>query len=245
MTKITSGTVRSADGTTIAFDRSGTGSAVIFVHGALTDRTFPVLGGLAAALAPRLTVFNYDRRGRGGSGDTMPYAVQREIEDIDALIREAGGSAMLFGGSSGAALALEAAAAGLLVSKLALWEPPYHVDPAAPQLPGDFRGQLDELVRARIRTKLGHDSVSLHESRQDDHGTGRSAQASARSLRSDSDGRESAAGRSRTERRWWRSPRSASSPLRPWGWRPSGRTGPATRRSGRPPRCPPAAAWAW
>lgn len=148
MTKITSGTVRSADGTTIAFDRSGTGPAVIFVHGALTDRTFPVLGGLAAALAPRLTVFNYDRRGRGGSGDTMPYAVQREIEDIDALIREAGGSAMLFGGSSGAALALEAAAAGLLVSKLALWEPPYHVDPAAPQLPGDFRGQLDELVRA-------------------------------------------------------------------------------------------------
>ena len=148
MTKITSGTVRSADGTIIAFDRSGTGPAVIFVHGALTDRTFPVLGGLAAALAPRLTVFNYDRRGRGGSGDTMPYAVQREIEDIDALIREAGGSAMLFGGSSGAALALEAAAAGLLVSKLALWEPPYHVDPTAPHLPGDFRGQLDELVRA-------------------------------------------------------------------------------------------------
>lgn len=148
MAKITTGTVRSADGTTIAFDRSGTGPAVIFVHGALTDRTFPVLAGLAAALAPRFTVFNYDRRGRGGSGDTMPYAVEREIEDIEALIREAGSPAMLFGGSSGAALALEAAASGLPVSKLAAWEPPYHVDSTAPQLPEDFRGQLGELVSA-------------------------------------------------------------------------------------------------
>ena len=148
MAKITTGTVRSADGTTIAFDRSGTGPAVIFVHGALTDRTFPVLAGLAAALAPRFTVFNYDRRGRGGSGDTMPYAVEREIEDIEALIREAGSPAMLFGGSSGAALALEAAASGLPVSKLVLWEPPYHVDSTAPQLPEDFRGQLGELVSA-------------------------------------------------------------------------------------------------
>ena len=141
-------TVRSADGTRISYDRSGAGPPVIFVHGALTDRAFPVLTGLAAALAPRLTVFNYDRRGRGDSGDTPPYAVAREVDDLDALIRRAGGSAMVFGGSSGAALALEAAAAGLAISRLAAWEPPYHVDESAPPLPDDFRQRLDDLVRA-------------------------------------------------------------------------------------------------
>ncbi len=148
MPGVLNGAVTSADGTRITFDRSGAGPAVIFVHGALTDRTFPVLAGLAAALAPELTVFNYDRRGRGGSGDTPPYAVQREVEDLDALIGAAGGSAMVFGGSSGAALALEAAAAGLAISRLALWEPPYHVDDTAPALPDDFGSQLDDLVQA-------------------------------------------------------------------------------------------------
>jgi alpha-beta hydrolase superfamily lysophospholipase len=145
---VLTGAVTSADGTRIGYERSGAGPAVIFVHGAMSDRTFPVLAGLAAALAPELTVFNYDRRGRGDSGDTAPYAVRREIEDIDALIQEAGGSAMVFGGSSGAALALEAAAAGLAISRLALWEPPYHVDDTAPPLPDDFGSQLDDLVRA-------------------------------------------------------------------------------------------------
>src|SRR4051794_20516966 len=102
--------VISADGTAIAYDRSGSGPVVILVGGGFADRRDPIFVGLAQALAPRFTVFNYDRRGRGDSGDTMPYAVQREIEDLKALIDEAGGNAMVFGGSSGGALALEAAA---------------------------------------------------------------------------------------------------------------------------------------
>ena len=145
---VISGTVTSADGTLIGYDRSGAGPAVLFVHGAMTDRTFPALAELAAALAPRLTVVNYDRRGRGGSGDTPPYAVTREIEDIEALIRAAGGSAMVFGGSSGAGLALRAAAVGLAVTRVAAWEPPYHVDSAAPPLPAGFQQLLAELIRA-------------------------------------------------------------------------------------------------
>ena len=101
-------TVQSKNGTTIAYDRTGRGPAVILVAGALSDRS----GGtaVAALLAQRFTVFTYDRRGRGDSGDTAPYAVEREIEDMDAIIHEAGGSAYVMGHSSGAALALEAAA---------------------------------------------------------------------------------------------------------------------------------------
>src|SRR5262249_699655 len=103
--------VTSKDGTAIAFDRSGAGPAIILVGGALSDRSAGA--PLAALLAPRFTVFAYDRRGRGDSGDTAPYAVEREVEDLAALIDEAGGSAFLLGHSSGAALALEAAARGL------------------------------------------------------------------------------------------------------------------------------------
>jgi len=121
-------TVRSRDGTVIAFDRVGQGEPVILVGGALTQRTSPQAAGLVPTLAARCTVLNYDRRGRGDSGDTQPYAVEREVEDIDALIREAGGSAYVFGASSGGALALEAAASGLAIAKLALWEPPYSLD---------------------------------------------------------------------------------------------------------------------
>src|SRR5438128_6164070 len=91
--------VASKDGTTIAFDRSGAGRPVILVGGALSDRSAAV--PLAAILAPRFTVFAYDRRGRGDSGDTPPYAVVREVEDLDALIAEAGGSVCVFGHSSG------------------------------------------------------------------------------------------------------------------------------------------------
>jgi len=137
----------SADGTSIAYDRVGSGPAVILVAGAFTDRTHPTLAGVAKALSPWFAVVNYDRRGRGESGDSRPYAVEREIEDLAALIDASGGSAMVFGGSSGAALVLEAAAQGLAISKLALWEPPYHVDDSAPQLPDDFAAQLDALVR--------------------------------------------------------------------------------------------------
>ena len=121
-------TVTSADGTTIAYDRLGDGPPVVLVSGGSTDRM--ANAGLAAALAPRFTVFNYDRRGRGPSGDTPPYAVAREVEDIAAVIDAAGGSAHLYGTSSGAALALEAAASGVPLQKLALWEPPWFVDPA-------------------------------------------------------------------------------------------------------------------
>src|SRR5688572_2290929 len=119
-------TVTSQDGTTIAFDRMGEGPPVILVCGGSTDRLSNA--PLASLLAPHLTVINYDRRGRGDSGDTPPYAVEREVEDIDALIAEAGGSTFLYGTSSGAVLALEAAASGLSISKLALWEPPFVLD---------------------------------------------------------------------------------------------------------------------
>jgi pimeloyl-ACP methyl ester carboxylesterase len=153
MSETVTGTVASADATTIVFDRSGSGPAIILVHGAFTDRTHSTLSQVAAALAPWFTVFNYDRRGRGGSGDTQPYAVQREIEDLAALIQVAGGSAMVFGGSSGAGLALQAAARNPAISKLAVWEPPYHVDPDAPELPYDFAAQLDNLVKQGRRAK--------------------------------------------------------------------------------------------
>ena len=100
-------TVNSKDGTTIAFDQLGQGSVVILVNGAMGTRSHAAPGSLADILSKQLTVIDYDRRGRGDSGDTLPYAVQREIEDIEALIEAAGGSAFLFGTSSGAILALE------------------------------------------------------------------------------------------------------------------------------------------
>ena len=119
-------TVTSKDGTTIAFDRMGEGSPVVLVSGGSTDRM--ANAPVAELLATDFMVFNYDRRGRGPSGDTPPYAVEREVEDIDAVIGAAGGSALLYGTSSGAVLALEAAASGLSITRLALWEPPFVLD---------------------------------------------------------------------------------------------------------------------
>lgn len=142
-------TVASADGTTIAFERVGAGPALILVVGAFCDRT--VTRSLAATLAPNFTVYSYDRRGRGSSGDTAPYAVDREIEDIDALISEVGGSALVFGHSSGAALALEAAARGLAITRLAAYEPPYIVDATRPRPPADLADRLSELLSAGRR----------------------------------------------------------------------------------------------
>ncbi len=142
-------TVVSKDGTTIAFDRLGEGAPIIFVGGALSDRT--AVMPVAALLAPHFTVFAYDRRGVGSSGDTAPYAVEREIEDLAALIKEAGGSAFVFGHSSGAALALEAAARGLAITRLALYEPPFIVDDSRPHPPQDFEAQLAELIAAGRR----------------------------------------------------------------------------------------------
>src|SRR5260370_40974494 len=102
--------ILSKDGTAIAFDRLGDGPPVILVDGAFCTRTFGPMPKLAPILAKHFTVLTYDRRGRGESGDTAPYAVQREIEDLEALIKEAGGSAFVFGMSSGATLGIEAAA---------------------------------------------------------------------------------------------------------------------------------------
>jgi pimeloyl-ACP methyl ester carboxylesterase len=136
--------VTSKDGTQIAYDRTGRGKPLIIVNGATADRQ--ASGELAQLLAPHFSVIAYDRRGRGDSGDTQPYAVAREIEDIDALIGAAGGESFLMGHSSGAALALEAAAHGLAVSKLAMYEAPYIVDHSRPMLPGDYVQHLNTLI---------------------------------------------------------------------------------------------------
>jgi pimeloyl-ACP methyl ester carboxylesterase len=116
----------SQDGTTIAFDRTGDGPPAIIVEGAMCDRG--TSAPLAALLAPRFTVYAYDRRGKGDSGDTAPWSVDRELEDLDAIIREAGAPASVYGMSSGAVLGLEAAARGLAISRLALYEPPLGPD---------------------------------------------------------------------------------------------------------------------
>ena len=138
--------VQSRDGTLIAYERFGDGPAVILVNGAFGDRADA--RPLAAALATHFTAFAYDRRGRGDSGDNRPFAVEREIEDIDSLIQVAGGSAFLFGHSSGAALALEAAVRGLAITKLALYEPPYIVNDGRPPLPSDYVSTLESMVAA-------------------------------------------------------------------------------------------------
>jgi pimeloyl-ACP methyl ester carboxylesterase len=140
-------TLTSRDGTRIAYDKVGKGPALIVVNGALSRRTDG--SELAELLAPHLTVFSFDRRGRGDSGDTAPYAVQREIEDIEALIDSAGGSACVFGKSSGASLALLAASAlGAKVKKLALYEPPYSDADGAAQEWKEFTAKIDGLLAA-------------------------------------------------------------------------------------------------
>ncbi len=151
METITS-TVTSQDGTRIAYDKIGHGPAVILVAGALCSRSFWSGPELAKLLARSLTVYNYDRRGRGDSGDTKPYAVAREIEDIEALIDEAGGSAYLYGHSSGAALILEAALKlGKKVQKLAMYEAPYNDDAEAGRAWKQYLKQLTEALAADRR----------------------------------------------------------------------------------------------
>ena len=128
-------TATSADGTTIAYERAGAGAPLILVGGAFSTRE----GGYALrdALAQNFTVYVVDRRGRGDSTDTRPYAVEREVEDLAALIAVAGGTVNLYGHSSGAVLALEAASRGLEIAKLAVYEPPYTFDPDGPVPAGD------------------------------------------------------------------------------------------------------------
>jgi pimeloyl-ACP methyl ester carboxylesterase len=144
--------VTSKDGTKIALDRSGEGPPIILVGGAMNTRSFGPNGSLAPLLAERFTVINYDRRGRGDSGDTQPWAVEREIEDIDALIEAAGGSASVYGISSGAALALEAASRGLAIEKLALYEAPFIVDESRSPLADDYLVRLEGLVASGRRS---------------------------------------------------------------------------------------------
>jgi pimeloyl-ACP methyl ester carboxylesterase len=138
--------VTSKDGTEIAFDRSGSGPALILVDGAFGSRTFGPNEPLAPLLAQHFTVYTYDRRGRGDSGDTTPFAVEREIEDLEALIAEAGGSAYVYGISSGAALVLEAANRGLAIEKVAVYEAPFVVDDSRTPVPDDFQEQLQALI---------------------------------------------------------------------------------------------------
>jgi thioesterase domain-containing protein len=137
-------TITSKDGTTIASDRIGVGSPLILVVGAFNDRSTG--GPLAEALADKLTVVNYNRRGRGASGDTAPYAVEREVEDLDALIEDVGGEASVFGYSSGAALAIDSAAAGSTVTKLALYDLPPVIDDDRPGDSVDHASKLADLV---------------------------------------------------------------------------------------------------
>ena len=141
MSQTTTGEVTSKDGTRIVFERTGEGPPVILVGGALSDRR--AAAPFAAELSPDFTTYAYDRRGKGDSGDTQPYAVEREVEDLDALIRDAGGRAFLFGVSSGAALALETAAWSGGADKLAVYEPPYDLDESEPRIPDDFVARLD------------------------------------------------------------------------------------------------------
>lgn len=142
----------SSDGTSIAYDVTGAGPTLVLVCGAIQHRAIdPSVAELAGLLSTRFTVISYDRRGRGESGDTTPYAVEREIEDIAGLIAAHGGRAHLFGLSSGAILALEAVAAGLPIDRLALYEPPFAIAGARPDLPPDYVEQLDRHLRAGDR----------------------------------------------------------------------------------------------
>ncbi len=144
-------TVTSNDGSRIAYDRLGSGPAVILVAGALGYRKFKKMEELAKLLAGSCTVINYDRRGRGDSTEVKPFALEREIEDIAALIEAAGGSASLWGWSSGGALALRAAGRGIGVERVAIYEVPFVVTPGAERPTPDYGERLDELVAAGDR----------------------------------------------------------------------------------------------
>jgi pimeloyl-ACP methyl ester carboxylesterase len=144
-------TVTSADGTVIAFDSIGEGAPVILVGGAVNDRTS--VAGLATVLGDAgFRAVAYDRRGRGDSGDAPVYEVEREVEDLAALISYVGGSAALFGHSSGAILALEAASRGLPITKLAIYEPPYVVVESRPRPGDDLASRVRELISADDRS---------------------------------------------------------------------------------------------
>ena len=148
----------SKDGSRIAYERFGAGPAVILVGGALNDRTGRASGvALARLMASDFTVYAYDRRGRGASSATQPYGVEREIEDLGALVDAAGGSASLFGMSSGGALVLAAAAAGIRAVRIALYDPPFSIDSAA--------GERAKTYDARLRRAWSTPGTTTQRSR--------------------------------------------------------------------------------
>ena len=155
--------VTSSDGTSIAFERSGVGPALIAVDAAGSYRDFRPFPPPVELLAEDFTVFLYDRRGRGASADTQPYAIEREVDDLAALIAEAGGSAFVYAFSSGGLLALHAAARRLAIPKLALFEPPIESTPA-PAGETDFTAELAELVasgRRREAVEFFHRGIGV------------------------------------------------------------------------------------
>jgi len=158
-------TVTSKDGTKIAFDKVRSGPAVILVNGAIVYRAFdPSMAQLAELLGQHFTVYNYDRRGRGDSGDTQPFAKEREIEDLQALVEDAGGKAMVFGISSGAVLSLDAAAVTPGIAKVGVYEPALIVDDSRQPVPADYaehlmtlaaEGKRDEAVEYFLTQAVG------------------------------------------------------------------------------------------
>jgi len=139
-------TVRSADEVPIACERSGDGPPLIIVDGAIAYREVGPSGKLAKELSHRFTVYRYDRRGRGQSGDAPTYSIQREIDDIQALIEQVGAPTSLLGLSSGAVLALDAANQGLAVTKVVAYEAPFIVDASRTPAPTGYRQQLERLI---------------------------------------------------------------------------------------------------
>ena len=142
-------TITSADGTTIAFDQLGSGPPLVLVSGAMCGRRADQ--AIAEALAGGFTVLNYDRRGRGDSDAIGPYAVEREIDDLAAVLDAAGGSAVVVGVSSGGALVLRAAAAGLPITAAITWEVPYRTDDEGRRSAADYRRRTEELLTAGRR----------------------------------------------------------------------------------------------
>jgi pimeloyl-ACP methyl ester carboxylesterase len=148
----TTATLVSRDGTRIVYDHLGAGRPLIMVGGALSDRSHPTVQHFASVLARYFTVFKYDRRGRGDSGDTPPYEAEREFEDLQAVIQAAGGPVFLHGTSSGAVLALETAARAQGVAKLALYEPPFIVDDGRAPLLLQYRAHIENLLASGRRS---------------------------------------------------------------------------------------------
>ena len=146
-TEVVAGVAVSPDGSRIAWDRRGRGPAVVQVDGALYHRAMDAGTGTAGELADEFTAYRFDRRGRGDSTENGPYALEREIEDLAAVVDAAGGSAHVVGVSSGGALALRAAAAGVPMESLVLYELPFNVDGSGRPIPADFADRVLEVLR--------------------------------------------------------------------------------------------------